>query len=98
VHAAERCSSRAPKTRTPEGMPVERCAAHPTFRYRLEPTARCELELEHDGPHRNGGLIWHEPPLLLLDGAEVPPMTTADLERLDAIGSNVAALIEARDG
>lgn len=36
--------------------------------------ATCELEQGHEGPHRNGGLIWHDPPLLLVDGKPyVPP-------------------------
>ncbi len=40
---------------------------------------RCELE-PHDGHlHRNGPLLWHEPPLILIDGAE--PDLNVETER-----------------
>ena len=32
----------------------------------LPPGARCECEQDHDGPHRNGGLIWHDPAKLIV--------------------------------
>lgn len=69
---ADQCASRAPKTRTPDGWTVEQLQSHPTYRYHLEPTARCELDAGHgavDGPHgearrhRNGLLVWWDPPI-----------------------------------
>jgi hypothetical protein len=30
--------------------------------------AQCELKHGHKGPHRNGCLIWHDPPLLVVGG------------------------------
>lgn len=59
-----RCPKRCRAEPTPEGMPLDVVAVHPRYAYRLEPGAQCELELEHDGPHRNGGLIWHDPPIV----------------------------------
>lgn len=49
--------------------------------------ARCELLAGHDGAHRNGGLIWHDPPLLLVGGKPVEPLSERELALLDAIGS-----------
>jgi hypothetical protein len=42
----------------------------------LEPTgARCELDTEHRGPHRNGLLIWHDPPVIFVGGEPYLPPT-----------------------
>lgn len=74
---ADRCPSRAPKTRTPDGWTVEQLAQHPTHRYQLEPAAQCELDAGHgDGTalddvarrRRNGGLLWWDPPLIVVEG------------------------------
>lgn len=36
--------------------------------------AQCELAVDHQGPHRSGLLIWHDPPMLFVDGKPyVPP-------------------------
>lgn len=68
-----RCSSRVPKTRTPDGWTVEQLRQHPTYRYYLEPGAQCELPAGHgDGTdshdvarrHENGGLKWWDPPII----------------------------------
>jgi hypothetical protein len=72
-----RCSSRAPKTPLPPSFTVEAAKTHPTWKYALEPTAQCELEPghgegtdEHDVArrHRNGGLLWWDPPIVLVGG------------------------------
>ena len=59
-----RCPKRVPPPRTPDGWTVEQLRSHPTYRYFLEPYSQCELEVGHAGPHRDGGLIWHDPPLI----------------------------------
>lgn len=58
------CDSRAPRYPTPEGMPLDVVAGSPRHRHLLTPSAPCELELGHAGPHRNGLLVWHAPPLV----------------------------------
>jgi hypothetical protein len=60
-----RCDSRAPKEPTPEGMPLDVVAGSPRHRHLLDPSALCELELGHDGAHRNGGLRWNAPPIVV---------------------------------
>jgi len=69
-----RCEARCPQPPTPEGMPVETVARSPRHRHLLEPGARCELELEHAGPHRNGGLLWNAPPIIVGRSAGVGPL------------------------
>lgn len=74
---SERCGSKAPKTPLPAGFPVELARNHPDWKYALEPSARCELDDGHgDGTdeydvarrHRNGGLLWWDPPIVLVGG------------------------------
>lgn len=50
-------------------MPLDVVAGSPRHRHLLAPSALCELELDHDGPHRNGGLLWNAPPIV----ANPPP-------------------------
>jgi hypothetical protein len=38
----------------------------------------CELEAGHAGVHRNGPLLWHEPPLVIVDGLEPDLATETD--------------------
>ena len=52
----------------------------------------CQLADPHDGtnvPHRNGLLVWHDPPLILVAGEPVRPLT--DRER-GLLGLNVERL------
>jgi hypothetical protein len=59
------CDSRAPRYPTPEGMPLDVVAGSPRHRHLLTPSAPCELEAGHAGPHRNGLLVWHAPPIVV---------------------------------
>jgi hypothetical protein len=72
-----RCSSRAPKDALPPSMTIEAARSHPRYRYYLEPQAQCELEDghgagtgEHDERrrHRNGCLLWWDPPIVVVIG------------------------------
>lgn len=45
---------------------------------RLPPLIPCELVRGHAGAHRSGLLLWHEPPLVLIDGE---PVDLTDSER-----------------
>lgn len=56
------CHARAPKV--PTRMSLEVVAGSPRHRHLLEPSAQCELSDGHDGPHRNGLLVWHAPPIV----------------------------------
>jgi len=69
----ERCSKRDKALPTPPSFPLDRAAVHPTYRHRLEPGAQCELAAGHDGPHRNGCLIWHDPPRIMVGGKPYEP-------------------------
>ena len=53
----------------PAGLSVQVAETHPRYQHLLIPGAQCTLEDEHEGPHRDGGLIWHDPPKLVV-GAE----------------------------
>jgi hypothetical protein len=59
-----RCTKTCRQPKVPDGMPLEALRAHPTYRYYLEPGARCELDVGHQGAHQNGELSWHDPPLV----------------------------------
>jgi hypothetical protein len=66
-----RCAKRCPKPSLPAGMTMETAALHPRHKHLLEPGAQCELE-EHgeDVAHRNGGLVWWDPPKLVVGAFE----------------------------
>jgi hypothetical protein len=49
-------------------MPIDVVAGSPRHRHLLKPGAQCELEADHAGAHRNGGLIWHAPPKVIVGG------------------------------
>lgn len=70
-----RCSKRCKPSPLPAGLPIESARNHPTFKYRLEPGAQCELDEGHPGEdpdrHRNGSLIWWDPPAIFVDGERV---------------------------
>lgn len=74
---ADRCPSRAPKTPLPQSVTIETASTHPTWKYALQKSAQCELDQGHgDGTtehdvtrrHRNGELVWWEPPVTFVDG------------------------------
>lgn len=65
MSALEICAKRAAQPKIPEGFSVEACTTHPTYRYLLDPGARCELDDGHPGPHRAGLLVWHDPPIVV---------------------------------
>lgn len=74
-----RCPSHAPKTPLPPSFTIENARAHPQWKYALEPSAQCELESGHGNGtdeydvarrHRNGGLLWWEPPIVIVGSAE----------------------------
>jgi hypothetical protein len=44
----------------------------------IDQKIRCEQTPGHQGRHTNGLLVWHEPPLILVDGH--PPDTTTETE------------------
>jgi hypothetical protein len=59
-------------------MTLDVARVHPGFRHLLEPGAQCELEhvhgagtREHDTArrHQNGGLLWWDPPIILVEEA-----------------------------
>jgi hypothetical protein len=71
--STRRCSSRAPKAPLPPSMTVETARLSPAHRHLLEPTAQCELPARHGARtaendiarrHRNGGLLWWDPPIV----------------------------------
>lgn len=64
--SAATCPYRDKPFPLPPSLTVEAARTHPRYKYALEPGAPCELAEGHDGPHRNGGLIWHDPPLYLV--------------------------------
>lgn len=66
-----RCPKRDKPEPLPPSFPIERAREHPRYRHTFAPTVQCELERGHDGPHRNGGLVWHDPPLLFVGGVRV---------------------------
>jgi len=66
-----RCTKRAANPPLPPSFPLELAPSHPRYRHFLTPGARCELELGHDGPHRNGLLVWHDPAVLYVGGERV---------------------------
>lgn len=79
-----RCTSRAPKTPLTPSLEIEKARLHPLYRYCLEPTAQCELDHGHgDGTvdhdvarrHRNGELLWWDPPVVFVDGEPYIPST-----------------------
>ena len=63
-----RCANRCKPTPLPPSFPIEQARTHPRYRHRLEPGAQCEHEADHDGPHRNGCLVWHDPPRIVVGG------------------------------
>jgi hypothetical protein len=68
-----RCSKTSPQPKIPDGVPMESARAHPLWKWYLEPGGCCILEDGHDGPHRvrppgQGGLVWHDPQLLVVGG------------------------------
>jgi hypothetical protein len=68
----KRCEKRAGMPSTPQGMSREALRQHPTYRHYVDqPGAQCELEAGHDGTHRSGGLVWHDPPALFVGGVLV---------------------------
>lgn len=44
----------------------------------IDQKVRCEQAAGHAGRHSSGLLVWHEPPLILVDGRE--PDLTAETE------------------
>lgn len=62
-----RCETLDKKPTAPLGFTVEAQRNHPTYRYYLLDGARCELDRGHPGPHRCGLLVWHDPPLVVLE-------------------------------
>lgn len=82
---AKGCTSRAPKDSPPQGFTNESAKLHPLFKHLLGKGAKCELADQHDPPHRNGTLLWHDPPLLLLDGKPPPPLSERDLALIEGI-------------
>lgn len=82
-----RCENKYKNPPLPAGMPVEAARNHPRYAHLLIPGAQCTLELDHAEPYRDGGLIWHDPPLLLVDGQPVSPLTRAESDRLQRIGT-----------
>lgn len=64
----QRCAARCKPRPLPPSLTIEKASTHPLYRYSLEPGAQCDLADAHDGPHRAGGLIWHEPPLIVVAG------------------------------
>lgn len=65
----KRCEKRCPNSPLPAGLPNEVAETHPRYKHLLVPGAQCEQEDGHVGPHRNGGLIWHDPAKLIVGGA-----------------------------
>lgn len=49
--------------------------------------AQCEHDADHEGPHRNGLLVWHDPPIVFVGGEPVQPLTRAEVDRLEQIGT-----------
>jgi hypothetical protein len=64
--AAGRCPYRVAATRAPDGWSNEAQASHPTYRHYGDPQAQCEHDAGHEGPHRNGSLVWHDPPVVIV--------------------------------
>jgi hypothetical protein len=60
-----------------------------TYRCLTPDGAQCELEDAHAGPHRNGLLIWHDPPVIFVGGKPYEPPTHGDLP-----APNVEQLLE----
>jgi hypothetical protein len=65
------CPKRVKSSPLPPSFPLEAARSHPRFRYYLEPGAQCEHEEGHDGPHRNGLLVWHDPPAVFVGGERI---------------------------
>lgn len=61
----------APAFAAPDGLPPAPCPSTSP----LGIDVPCELDQDGHTQHRNNGVVWHDPPLLLIDGAE------PDLER-----------------
>lgn len=71
----QRCPKRCKTDPIPPSMTIEAASRHPAFKHLLEPGAQCELEPGHgDGSpehdvsrrHQNGGLLWWDPPIILV--------------------------------
>jgi hypothetical protein len=74
-----RCPKHCKPDPIPPSMTIEAAAHHPGLHHLLEPGAQCELEPGHgDGTpehdearrHRNGGLVWWDPPLFAVGGRQ----------------------------
>ena len=65
-----RCTNRCPNPPLPAGLSVRTAETHPRYKHLLIPGAQCTLEEGHDGPHRDPGLTWHDPPKLIVGGRE----------------------------
>ncbi len=61
----------------------------------------CERADPHDGtnaPHRNGLLVWHDPPLILVAGEPVAPLTDRERALLGIEQGEPRELSPRRDG
>lgn len=65
------CMNRCKADPLPPGLTPEAAKWHPRYTYYLEPGARCIRVAGHDGPHRTGHLIWHDPPIVFVGGKRV---------------------------
>lgn len=90
-----RCSDRCAPPHAPDGWSSEAQRHHPTYRHYVDaPGIQCELEHDHDGGpgktprlHRNGGLTWWNPPLLIVGGVVVDDR----LEEVAAVGETAVS-------
>ncbi len=62
------CEKRCPNPPVPAGTPLAVARSARGLKHLTTPGAQCELEHGHDGPHRNGLLVWHDPPAVYVGG------------------------------